>query len=161
MKLIDWLIVIIPVTMVIGLGYYTRKYVRSVADYLSAGRVCGRYVVCASDVANALAIIGLIGYAESQYKCGFALSFWMTLALPVTMIMSLTGFCLYRFRETRAMSMGQFLEMRYNRPLRIFAAVLRSICEVMSNAIMPAVAARIFIYYLGLPHSVNIFGFEV
>ena len=161
MHLIDWLIVIVPVVMVIGLGYYARKYVRSVADFLSAGRVCSRYVVCASDVANALAIIGLVGYAESQYKCGFALSFWMTLALPVTMIMSLTGFCLYRFRETRAMSMGQFLEMRYNRPLRIFAAVLRSICEVLCNAIMPAVAARFFIYYLGLPHSVNIMGIEV
>ncbi len=161
MTWIDWLIVIVPVTMVLALGYYARKYVRSVADYLSAGRVCTRYVVCASDVANALAIIGLVGYAESQYKCGFALSFWMTLALPVTMIMSLTGFCLYRFRETRAMSMGQFLEMRYNRPLRIFAAVLRSICEVLCNAIMPAVAARFFIYYLGLPHSVNIFGLEV
>ena len=161
MYLIDWLIVIVPVAMVIGLGYYARKYVRSVADFLSAGRACSRYVVCASDVANALAIIGLVGYAESQYKCGFALSFWMTLALPVTMIMSLTGFCLYRFRETRAMSMGQFLEMRYNRPLRIFAAVLRSICEVLCNAIMPAVAARFFIYYLGLPNSVNILGIEV
>ena len=161
MTLIDWLIVIIPVAMVIGLGYYMHRYVRSVADFLSAGRVCTRYVVCASDVANALAVIGLVGYAESQYKCGFALSFWMTLALPVTMIMSLTGFCLYRFRETRAMSMGQFLEMRYNRSLRIFAAVLRCLCEVLCNAIMPAVAARFFIYYLGLPHSVNIGGFEV
>lgn len=160
MHFIDWLVVVIPVICVLWLAWYARRYVKSVADFLSAGRVCGRYVVCASDVANALAVVGLVGYAESQYKCGFALSFWMTLALPVSMVMSLTGFCLYRFRETRAMSMGQFLEMRYNRPLRIFAAVLRSACEILCNAIMPAVAARFFIYFLGLPHTVTLFGVE-
>lgn len=35
MGLIDWLIVIIPVIFVIGMGLYSRKYVRSVAE---AGR---------------------------------------------------------------------------------------------------------------------------
>ena len=42
MGLIDWLIVIIPVVFVLGLGLYSRKYIRGVADYLAAGRVCGR-----------------------------------------------------------------------------------------------------------------------
>ncbi len=160
MTWLDWFIVLVPVALVVALGWHVRRHVRSVADFLSAGRACGRYVVCASDVANAVAIIGLVGYAESQYKCGFALSFWLNLSLPVGMVMSLTGFCLYRFRETRAMSMGQFLEMRYNRPLRIFAAVLRSGSELLTNAIMPAVAARFFIYFLGLPQRVRILGLE-
>ena len=60
MGLIDWLIVVIPVTFIVGMGIYSRKYVRSVTDFLSAGRVCGRYVICASDVANALSIITLV-----------------------------------------------------------------------------------------------------
>ena len=38
------------------------------------------------------------------------------------------------------MSIGQFLEMRYNRPLRIFACFVRSIAELMANIIMPAIA---------------------
>ena len=47
-------------------GIYSIKYVRSVADFLSAGRVAGRYVLSVGDVANALSIIGLVAYVEVQ-----------------------------------------------------------------------------------------------
>ena len=161
MGLIDWLIVIIPVTFVIGMGLYSRKYVRSVVDFLSAGRVCGRYVICASDVANALSIITLVAYVEVHYKTGFAINFWMAIMAPIGMIMALSGYCVYRYRETKAMSLGQFLEMRYNRTFRIFAASLRSVSEILANSIMPAIAARFFIYFLDLPLKVSIFGLTI
>lgn len=133
MKLIDWLIVIIPVAVVLYTGFLSRKYIRSVADFLVAGRLCGRYVISIGDVATALSIIGLVAYVESQYKTGFALNFWNGFILPLSLLISLTGYCTYRFRETKAMSLGQFLEMRYNRPLRIFAASLRSISEMLGQ----------------------------
>jgi solute:Na+ symporter, SSS family len=161
MGLIDWLIVIIPVAFIVGIGIYSRKYVRSVADFLSAGRVCGRYVICASDVANALSIITLVAYVEVHYKTGFAISFWMFIITPIGMLMALSGYCLYRFRETKSMSLGQFLEMRYNRPFRIFAASLRSISEILANSIMPAIAARFFIYFLDLPTTLHVFGLAI
>lgn len=68
MSLIDWLIVLIPTAFVIGMGFYSRRYIRGVADFLSAGRICGRYVICIGDVANALAIIGLVSYVEVHIK---------------------------------------------------------------------------------------------
>ena len=161
MGLIDWLIVVIPVMFVIWLGYYSRRYVSSVTDFLSAGRVCGRYVICASDVANALSIMTLVAYVEAHYKTGFAISFWAGVIAPISMIMALSGYCVYRFRETKAMSLGQFLEMRYNRPFRIFAASLRSVSEILANSIMPAIAARFFIYFLDLPLTIHIFGLAI
>jgi Na+/proline symporter len=51
--------------------------------------------------------------------------------------------------------------VRYNRPLRIIAAAIRTIAEMMTNAIGPAVAARFFIYFLGFPPAVNLFGWQV
>jgi len=161
MGLIDWLIVIIPVTFVVGIAVYSRKYIRGVADFLSAGRVCGRYVICASDVANALSIITLVAYVEIHYKTGFAISFWLGVIAPIGMLIALSGYCVYRFRETKAMSLGQFLEMRYNRPFRIFAASLRSVSEILANTIMPAIAARFFIYFLDLPVTVYVFGLAI
>ncbi|MDD5728648.1 MAG: hypothetical protein PHV59_08800, partial [Victivallales bacterium] len=161
MELIDWLIVIIPVTFVLGVGFYIRKYIHGVADFLAAGRVCGRYVISVGNLANVLSIITLAAYVEIHYKTGFALSFWNSLITPLSIILALTGFCVYRFRETKAMSLGQFLEMRYNRPLRVFAAALRSISEMLANMIMPAIAARFFIYFLDLPHTLPLGGIEI
>ncbi|MFA6931267.1 MAG: sodium:panthothenate symporter [Lentisphaeria bacterium] len=161
MSLIDWLIVIIPVLFVVGMGIYSRKYLRGVADFLAAGRVCGRYVISVGDIANALSIIGLVAYVEVHYKTGFALVFWQHLTGPLGIIMGLLGFCTYRFRETKALSLGQFLEMRYNRPFRIFASALRSLSEMLANMIMPAVAARFFIYFLDLPRTMNLFGLQI
>ena len=147
----DWVIVIVPVIFVLGMGLYTRRYLRDVTTYLSAGRVCGRYVISVGDIASGLSIIGLLGYVEVHYKTGFALAFWQSITLPIGVLLGLFGYCTYRFRETKAQSIGQFLEMRYSRSFRIFAAALRSISEMLANMIMPALAARFFIYFLGLP----------
>ncbi len=161
MGVVDWLIVIVPIIFIIFLGVWSKKQVRSVADFLSAGRVAGRYMLTSGEVANALAIIGIISYVEIHYKTGFALVFWNYATLPLTIVIGLYGFCVYRFRETKAMSLGQFLEMRYNRPFRIFASCLRSISEMLANMIMPAIATRFFIYFLDLPHHFTLFGLNI
>jgi Na+/proline symporter len=158
MHLIDWLIAIVPVIFIIGISVHSRKYVRGVVDYLAAGRVAGRYVLSAGDLTSGLSVITLVGLVESKYQVGFALTFWEYLTVPVGIIMGLTGFCIYRFRETRSLSIGQFLEMRYNRPLRIVAATIRTLAEMVTNAIGPAVAANFFIYFLGLPHEIMVMG---
>ena len=157
----DWLIIVIPVLFVLGMGLYTRRYLKDVTTYLSAGRVCGRYVISVADIANALSIIGLLGYIEIHYKTGFALAFWNSVILPIGVILGLFGYCTYRFRETKAQSIGQFLEMRYSRSFRIFAAALRSISEMLANMIMPALAARFFIYFLDLPEHFTFLGLQL
>jgi Na+/proline symporter len=158
MHWIDWLIVIVPVVAILWLAIYSGKYVRGVVDFLAAGRVAGRYVISVGDMTAGLGVITLVALVESKYQVGYALTFWEYLVVPVGIIMGLTGYCTYRFRETRSLSIGQFLEMRYNRPFRIVAASLRTLSEMLTNAIGPAVAANFFIYFLGLPHKVMIFG---
>lgn len=161
MSLLDWSIVLLPLAFIMFMAFKARSYVRGVADFLSAGRVCGRYVISVADVANGLSVITLVAYVEVHYKTGFAMSFWNNVMMPLSIVISLTGFCVYRFRETKAMSLGQFLEMRYNRPFRIFAASLRSLSEMLANMICPAVAARFFIYFLDFPHSITLGGFQI
>ena len=161
MSWIDWTIMIVPMIFVMFMGFYSRKYIKGVTDYLAAGRVAGRYVLTVGDVAQGLAVITLIGYTEAHYKTGFAMSFWNMILAPLSIVLGLTGFVTYRFRETKALSLGQFLEMRYNRPLRIYASALRSVAELLANCMCPALAARFMIYYIGLPYSFELFGMKI
>ena len=66
MSWIDWLIVALPVAGVVSIGFYTRKYVRGVVDFLAAGRVAGRYVLSVGDLTSALSVITLVALTE-QY----------------------------------------------------------------------------------------------
>ncbi|GAG32104.1 unnamed protein product, partial [marine sediment metagenome] len=115
MHWIDWMIVIIPLLIVAYIGFKTRKYVKGVSDFLTAGRVAGRYVLAVAQGQAVLGLISLVAVFEVYYVAGFAYSFWDMISIPITMIMALTGYCIYRFRETRAMTMGQFFQMRYSK----------------------------------------------
>ena len=161
MQWIDWLIVVIPVAFVLWLAVYSRRYVRGVADFLAAGRVAGRYVISVGDLEAGLGLYTLVMWSEVRYKTGYALLFWENMVFPLTIIMALTGYCVYRYRETKALSVGQFMEIRYSRPFRIFASIFRAAGDTLTNAIGPAVAANFFIYYLGLPHKLAVWGLSV
>jgi Na+/proline symporter len=158
---LDWILVIVPLLLVVFIGCRSQKYVKGVSDFLAASRCAGRYVVAVAGGEAAMGLISVIAIVEREYHCGFAFSFWSRLNTPMTMLFGLTGYCVYRFRETRALTMGQFLEMRYNRPLRVFAAILQSISGVVNYALFPAVSARFLIYFLGLPHRIMIGGINL
>jgi len=161
MTLISWLIVIIPMLFIFGVAFYSKRYVRDVADYLACGRVAGRYVISVGDLTNSLSVITLVAMCEQNYRSGGAIGFWNSVLTPIGLFIALTGYCIYRFRETRSLSMGQFLEQRYSRSFRITAAIVRTLAEMVTNAIGPAVAVRFFIYFIGIPHKIPFMGYEI
>ncbi len=158
MSVLDWLITLVPLAAVVWFGWRSRRYITGVSDYLVAGRVGRRYVLCNASLADCIGLVTLLAYVEVHYKTGFALAFWNQLMLPISMVLALSGYCTYRFRETRCLSIGQFLELRYSRCLRIFSCFLRSIAEMLANMILPSLAARFFITYLDLPRHFMLFG---
>ena len=56
----NWLIVILPFAGVLYMAYHTRKYIRSVPDFLAGGRVCGRYLLAETDANKSAEILNRI-----------------------------------------------------------------------------------------------------
>lgn len=147
--------------LLVCLVVYAGRYVKSVADFLAANRCAGRYLLTVAGDASGIGAISVLAFYELYYHSGFSGVWWGLMFLPAGVIIALSGFVSYRFRQTLAMTMAQFFEIRYSRNFRIFAGILAYISGILNYGIFPAVAARFFIYFCGLPENINIFGMSV
>ena len=161
LTVLDWGIVIAVFAFIISIVIASKKLMRSVSDFLAAGRTGGRYLISLSQGTAALGAITIVGMLEMNYIAGFCLRWWEMIMAVVLVAISVTGWVLYRFRQTRALTMAQFFEIRYSRNFRIFAGLLAFLSGIINFGIFPAVSARFFIYFCGLPHTIDIFGVHV
>ncbi len=157
----DWLIVVAVLLFMMSQVVVSRKHMQSVADFLAAGRTAGRYVLSLSQGMAALGAISIIGNFEMNYVAGFTMSWWGLTTAVVVLFITATGWVIYRFRQTRALTLAQFFEMRYSRKFRIFAGLLAFLSGIINFGIFPAVGARFFIYFGGLPETFRVFGIPV
>ena len=104
MQIVDWLIVIVPVVFIVLMALYARRFARGVVDFLAAGRVAGRYVISVGDLSAGLSVITLVAGCEQNYQTGYGIAFWNNVLVPVGVVLALTGYCTYRWRETRCLS---------------------------------------------------------
>ncbi len=151
MHIVDWIILFAFIVFITAMAIYTKRFTRSVVDFLSAHRVAGKYLLGIGDDMASFGAITMVAMFEVYYKAGFTAIWWQNMILPVTVILAMTGFIQYRYRETKAMTMGQFFEMRYSKKFRTFAGLLAFLSGIINFAIFPSVGARFFQYFMGLP----------
>jgi solute:Na+ symporter, SSS family len=157
-KLLDWLIVGFVYISILAGVLLTKRYMKSVADFLAAGRTAGRYMLSISQGMAALGAITVVANFEGNFEAGFNLSWWGLSMGLVILAMTITGWVTYRFRQTRCLTMAEFFERRYSRRFRIFAGMVAFLAGLINFAIFPAVGARFFIFFVGLPHEFTLLG---
>lgn len=161
MSFIDWMMVCVPLLIVLIAGLYARQYVKSVADFMAANRSAGRYLLCISGNELQTGAVVFVASFEIFTHGGFAYSWWTVIGTPVALIIMLTGFVSYRFRETRALTLAQFFEIRYDKSFRLFTGLLGFFAGILNFGIIPAIGARTMVYFLGLPESLQISSYAV
>ena len=153
LSFIDWLIVALVLAGMIYSVSMTKGLMKSVTDFLSAGRTAGRYVLSVSSGVAGLGAISIVMFMEMGFVAGFALSWWGLSQGIIILAITMSGWVIYRFRMTRSLTLAQFFEKRYSRNFRIFAGIIAFFAGIINFGIFPAVGAQFFINYCGLPES--------
>lgn len=154
----DWAILVALFLVPLVVGWRCRPYAHGIAGFLVAGRSVGRYLGLGSDSMQAVGAVTILAYWQMNYQAGFAGQWWYFLTPVAGMLVALTGWGIYRFRETRAMTLGELVGLRYGRGARMFFGLIAFLAGVLNMGIFPAVGAGFFIYYCGLPEQLSVAG---
>jgi len=160
-RALDWTIVAAFLAALAASAWSMRRHAGSVSGFLSANRLAGRYLLTVSYNMAQVGVITLVWYFQLGYDVGFTQYWWGYLEGPALILLAATGWVIYRFRETRAMTLAQFFEMRYSRRFRVFSGLVAFVSGILNYAIFPGVTARFFIAMLGLPDQFTVLGAAV
>ncbi|MCQ2379749.1 MAG: hypothetical protein MJ025_02350 [Victivallaceae bacterium] len=149
-----WITFAVLIFGMIVLTLLSSKYVHGVADFMSANRMARKYMLTVATGMTGAA--GMIAVWQLTYKSGLSYYWWDNLGAPVGLVVAVTGFIIYRFRETRALTLGQFLEMRYSKRFRIFAGFLSWLSGIVNYGIFPLVVGKLIINILHLPPTATV-----
>ncbi len=158
---IDWTIVGVSIVLIRVVSWKTRTLMRGVADFLSANRLAGRYLLTIGGEMGNFGVITLVAGWQAFTAAGFPTLWWGFLSAPLGLVYALTGWVFFRLRETRALTVAQFFEIRYSRRFRILAGMLVWLSGILNFGIFPAIAARFIIYFCGLPLELTIPGLNL
>lgn len=153
LNLLDWSVFVGLFLLLVSLSFLFIRCSKSVAGFLVAERSVGRFLGLESDSLSGLGAITILALWQQNYNSGFVGLLWYMLTPLAAMVVALTGFGIYRFRQTRAMTLGQFVEMRYDRKTRILFGLLAYAGGVLNMGIFPATVANFFVSYCGFSPS--------
>ena len=145
----DWAIVAGLLGLMTFAALSTRKYNKGVVDFLSAGRCARKYVLGVAEGLSCVGAITIVAWFEAFYRGGFSVAWWTMVTLLAQVLVAMSGWIAYRYRQTRAMTLAQILEMRYSKNFRVFAGFVIFISGTLNFGLFPAIAGRFFQYYFG------------
>ena len=155
---IDWIIVSVFMAFLLIAVLRSNSYTKSVADFLAGGRSGGRYMMSAGSGMVWIGAINIIAMFELYNGAGLVAMWIVMLSTPFILALNISGFGFYRFRETRALTVAQFIETRYSKKLRITCGIIAWIAGLINFGIFPAVGAKFFVNFCGFPATFDCLG---
>ena len=149
---VDWIIVVVSFLAFAAVAAWSGRQAKSVSGFLVSGRCAGRYLLTIAAGMVWIDAINIIGMFEMYFVGGFpAMSWGLIIQPPLAVIMAVSGWAVYRYRETRAMTVPQYLEMRYSPGVRVSAGIVSWIAGMINFGIFPAVSAHFVMAFCGVP----------
>ncbi|HID09690.1 MAG TPA: sodium:solute symporter family protein [Candidatus Latescibacteria bacterium] len=158
---LDWAIVLVYVVGAGAAGLMGRRYVKTVEDFIVAGRGLNPYLAIATLAGTEMGLVTVVYMAEQGYKNGFS-AFVIGLIAGLGMgILGLTGFLIKGFRASGAMTIAEYYEMRYSKGVRLMGGIVIATAGILNMGVFLKAGALFLTQVTGLPEVVSVGGIQV
>ena len=145
---VDLAIITIYFVMVLGIGFYLRRYTKSGEDFFLAGREMTAWVAGLSFLSANLGALELMGWAASAYQYGILATHWYWVgAIPAMIFLGLVMMPFYYISKTH--SVPGYLQLRYGESARALSAVSFAFMTVLMSGINMYAMALVLKVVLG------------
>ena len=145
---VDLAIIIVYFAMVLGIGFYLRKYTKSGEDFFLAGREMSAWVAGLSFLSANLGALELMGWAAAAYQYGILAAHWYWVgAIPAMLFLGVVMMPFYYISKTH--SVPGYLELRYGESTRFLGAFCFAFMTVLMSGINMYAMALVMKVVLG------------
>src|SRR5579884_1211847 len=131
---VDLVVVALYFAVVIGIGFYLKRFTKTGEDFFLAGRHMTSWIAGLSFLAANLGSLELMGWAGSAYQYGILATHWYWIgAIPAMLFLGIVMMPFYYISRTH--SVPGYLKLRFGEPARAFSAISFGIMTVLMSGI--------------------------
>src|SRR5438034_10111620 len=145
---VDLLIIAIYFLMILGIGFYLKRFTKTGKDFFLAGRSMTAWVAGLSFLAANLGSLELMGWAASAYQYGILATHWYWIgAIPAMLFLGIFMMPFYYISKTH--SVPGYLKLRFGEPARALSAISFAFMTVLMSGVNMFAMAKVMQIVLG------------
>lgn len=145
---VDLAIIVIYFLMVLGIGFYLKRFAQSGEDFFMAGREMTAWVAGLSFVSANLGSLELLGWAGSAYQYGILAVHWYWVgAIPAILFLGIVMMPFYYISKTH--SVPGYLQLRYGPSASGLSAISFALMTILMSGVNMYAMALVMKVVLG------------
>ncbi len=131
---VDAVIILLYFAVVIGIGFYLKRFTKTGDDFFLAGRQMTAWVAGLSFLAANLGSLELMGWAAAAYQYGILATHWYWIgAIPAMLFLGIVMMPFYYISKTH--SVPGYLKLRYGEHARALSAITFAVMTVLMSGV--------------------------
>src|ERR1700746_321957 len=131
---VDLVIVVFYFALVLGIGFYLKRFAKTGEDFFLAGREMTAWVAGLAFVSANLGSLELLGWAGNAYQYGIMASHWYWIgAIPAMVFLGIVMMPFYYISKTH--SVPGYLQLRYGSAASALSAVTFAIMTILMSGV--------------------------
>jgi SSS family solute:Na+ symporter len=134
LTLVDLVIVALYFALVLGIGFYLKRFAKTSEDFFLAGREMTAWVAGLAFVSANLGSLELLGWAGNAYQYGIMASHWYWIgAIPAMVFLGIVMMPFYYISKTH--SVPGYLQLRYGPEASALSAVTFAFMTILMSGV--------------------------